>query len=502
MSAPFARPIQRSLGVVAAAVIAASTATAAAVGDGAVVEATTDTSTAGAGAGGSPVAVAEAALVDRIELDRADLGFLISDGEFLWASGADGAVVRVDPDDHTIDELTIFGGSIGDGSGPVDLFPAIDGDVIWWSALGQGAIIPVDRHSLDAGPVIEVSAPSGLVVPGPAGQLWIEQTERPAALHPVDRDTGAVGPPLVISEDDEMVGSTAAFGSIWAPLYDGGTVEQLTPQGDVVAETDVGLGPMLARAIGDALWVSNAIDGTVTRIDPQDLSTTVVDLSRAGPPIDAPAGVVATSDAVWTSASELDGHRLLVYRIDPDTAEVVGVRSLPGALRSELVRGMAGIGDRLFVLDGPHGQLLELDTDQFTRAIVSASTTVLLSQDVEEVGDAVHSVLSSDATADEMAAGIVDGDRLVEQIAAFKQFFADNLPGQAYAGEVLAAAVDGDQADVTFVVTVADEPIVDPIQGSLVRAEGRWLLASDSFCRLVAAGGIECPADLAAEPAG
>jgi hypothetical protein len=99
-------------------------------------------------------------------------------------------------------------------------------------------------------------------------------------------------------------------------------------------------------------------------------------------------------------------------------------------------------------------------------------------------------------TPQQMAERIVDGDRLTDQIAAFKQFFDDNLPGEEYEGDTISVRVDGDVAEIEFVVVVAGEPIVDVIPGIAVRQEDRWMLSADSFCRLVATGGIECPADL------
>lgn len=53
-------------------------------------------------------------------------------------------------------------------------------------------------------------------------------------------------------------------------------------------------------------------------------------------------------------------------------------------------------------------------------------------------------------------------------------------------------------AEIEFVVVVvAGEPIVEVIPGTAVREDDRWMLSADSFCRLIATGGIECPADLA-----
>ena len=440
----------------------------------------------------SASAAPQAEVIGTMELGRTDLGFLIGDGEYLWASGKGGVIVRVEPDSGVVDEITL-----ADVSVPGDLLPAVEGDRMWWSALGGSSVIPIDRVSMAQGAAITLSAPPGLVIAGPGDRLWVEQAEGPASLHPVHAD-GTVGPSIVLSDDDEVVGATAAFDALWVPLFDAGTVLRLSLDGEVADEIEVGYGPRFAREVGGRVWVANAIDATLVAIDPVDLSTMVVELDAAGPAVDAPGGVVATTGAVWTRAAALDDRRALVYRIDPDTGSVVGVRTLPDGLPYELVGGMATVGDRLFVLDRSSGLLLELDTEQFTRTVAPASppTTDAPSPDEAEVAGTVRTLLSTETTPEDMAAGIVDGDRLTEVIAGFKQFFVDNLPGQQYEGEVLTSSIDGDDADVTFVVTVADEPIVEPISGSLVREGDGWLLTAESFCRLVATGGLTCPADL------
>lgn len=438
-------------------------------------------------------AVPHVEVLGTIQLGRTDLGFLISDGEYLWASGKGGVIVRVDPDSGVVDEITLV-----DVSVPGDLLPAVDGERMWWSALGGSTLIPVNRLSMAQGTVVTVSQPAGLVIAGPGDRLWVEQGQDPASLHPVNPDDGTVGPAIVLSDDDEIVGSAAAFDALWVPLFDAGTVLRFSPDGERVDEIDVGHGPRFARQVGDRVWVANAIDATLVAIAPDDLSTMVVELDAAGPAVDAPSGVVATTDAVWTRAAALDDRRALFYRIDPDSGSVTGVRALPDGLPYELVSGMATVGDRLFVLDRSRGLLLELDTEQFTRTGTPSSppATTVTSPDEAAVAETLQSLLSTDTTPQEVAAGVVDGDRLTEVIAGFKQFFVDNLPGQRYEGNVLTSSIDGNDADVTFVVTVAGEPIVDPIPGVLIRDGDRWLLTAASFCRLAAAGGLSCPADL------
>lgn len=438
----------------------------------------------------------DAAVVDSIELERGDLGFLVSDGSSLWASGEDGVVVHIDPDSRTVDEL-----DIGDGLVAGPLLPTVTGESIWFSEVQGTHVVRLDRQTTTPDPPIEVSGPLGLVIAGPGDRWWIEATQLPAGLRPFDPDTGTVGDMLAVDSDGEVVGSTAAFDSLWVPLYDDGVVLRMDQTGRVLDRVDVGLGPRLVREAAGALWLPNAIDGTIDRIDPQNLDVTTVDLNRSGMAVERPSGISATSDAIWSHAARIEDRMAIVFRIDPGTTEVVGHRSLPGELTTDRIGGMAAVGDRLFVLDRPGRVLLELATEQFLRADpVETDTTVVEPADANTVRDTIRILLSTSTTPEEMAASIVDGDRLGDQIAAFKQFFADNLPGEDYEGATVSVDIDGDEATVVFFVTVAGQPIVDPISGTLVRNGDRWQLAADAFCRLVATGGIECPSDLTDDP--
>jgi hypothetical protein len=163
---------------------------------------------------------------------------------------------------------------------------------------------------------------------------------------------------------------------------------------------------------------------------------------------------------------------------------------------------MATFEDRLFVLDRSARVLLELDVDQFAAndptSVSGDDDDESMSPDELALRDALATLLSTTTSPDDMQLAISDGERLTDQVRAFKQYFEDNLPGEPYEGEVLSVRLDGDQADIEFFVTVAGEPVVEPIPGTMLREDGRWLLTAASFCRLIATGDITCPADLTA----
>ena len=437
----------------------------------------------------------DAVVVDTIELPRGDLGFLFSDGEALWATGHDGAIVRIDPDTGHVDEL-----AIGDGLIRGPLLPSVTDDEIWFSEILGSNIVRLDPSSLTSDPPIEVAGAPGQVLVGPGEQMWMT-TGPPAGLHALDPDTRTLGDFVSIDTDGEAIGAAVAFESIWVPLYDDRTVLRLDETGAVTDRVPSGVGPSYVREAHGMLWHPNWIDGTISRIDPDGLQVTTIDLNSAGDTIEQPSGISATSDAVWVRAAGLNDRAAIVFRIDPDTAEIVGRRTLPGDRRVDHISNMATFQDRLFVLDRSARALLELDVDQFAAddpTSVSGDDDESMPPDELALRDTLRTLLSTPTSPDDMQLAIRDGERLADQVRAFKQYFDDNLPGEPYEGEVLSVRLDGDRADIEFFVTVAGEPVVEPIPGTMVREDGRWLLTAKSFCRLVATGDITCPADLTA----
>jgi hypothetical protein len=246
------------------------------------------------------------------------------------------------------------------------------------------------------------------------------------------------------------------------------------------------------------VWVTNRIDATVQRIDPDTLEVVTVDLGVDGEFVDQPSGIHAFGDAVWVRAG-LSGDRAIVFRVDAATGEIVGRRSLPMPI--EASGGMAVVGDRLWVLDRLQRTMLGIDTAQFlVPGVGRTDNDAQPSADEAAIEEAIRSLLSASTAPAQMAAGIDDGERLGDQIAAFKQYFEDNLPGESYEGGVVGIRVEGDRAEIEFVVEVADRPIVEPISGVVTRDGATWLLSAPSFCRLIATGGIECPTDLTEDP--
>jgi len=118
---------------------------------------------------------------------------------------------------------------------------------------------------------------------------------------------------------------TTGFGSLWMTVatYDElgaptlpGMVIRIDPLTGSAIGTPipVGRGPITIAASPEAVWVTNLLDGTVSRIEPltNQVSATI-------PVGDSPLGIVAGFGSVWV-ANYLDGK---VARIDPTTNQVI-----------------------------------------------------------------------------------------------------------------------------------------------------------------------------------
>jgi hypothetical protein len=425
-------------------------------------------------------------VAEQIELSSGDFGMVVGDGRRLWAMSDSGVVARIDPLTGEVTELRLDDASGG-------LLPTLGEGEIWVAALDGSSVIRIDSASMVPDPPIEVGA-SGLVILDPDGHGWVQRPGPPAELAPFDRTTGAIGEPLQIDTAGEVVGATIAFGRFWVPLFDEAELVVLDLAGGETGRIPIGAGPVFAREASGAVWVTNRIDATVQRIDPGTLEVITVDLGVDGEFVDQPSGIQASGDAVWVRAGLSDGPAI-VFRIDADTGEIVGRRTLPMTIAAS--GGMAVVDDRLWVLDRLQRTMLGIDTAQFLvpgeRPYVDDAGP---SEDEVAIEEAVRALLSTSATPADMAAGIGNGERLGDQIAAFKRFFEENLPGEEYEGDVVGIRVDGDRAEIEFVVNVADRPIVESIGGVVVRDGTTWLLTAPSFCRLIATGEIDCPADL------
>ena len=116
---------------------------------------------------------------------------------------------------------------------------------------------------------------------------------------------------------DEPFGVATGAGAVWVTNRLDGTVSRI-PSGTREADGDpitVGANPKGIAVGDDAVWVANTDDGTVSRIDPEAVEADAETITVGT----EPRGVVAAFGSVWVT----NGTDNSVSRIDPEDREVI-----------------------------------------------------------------------------------------------------------------------------------------------------------------------------------
>ncbi|HEY7620438.1 MAG TPA: protein kinase [Solirubrobacteraceae bacterium] len=128
-----------------------------------------------------------------------------------------------------------------------------------------------------------------------------------------------------------------------------GALAKLGPDPEARTPVEVGASPAALAAGGEALWVANAADGTVSRIDPASRKVTGGAI-KVGP---VPAALAVGAGAVWVANSD-DGT---VSRIDLSSGRVVGRPIRVGAQPL----GVAADADAVWVANSADGTVSRID---------------------------------------------------------------------------------------------------------------------------------------------
>ena len=233
----------------------------------------------------------------------------------VWAASGDGTVTRLDPGQGEITELdravpqpggiAVGGGSIwvtssaedsvyrfdaatGKPSGEIEVgaFPTdvvADESSVWVANTEDGTVTRIDPASGEADPPAEVASQQVLALALGEDGLWVAGTddERAETIEVGRLDPESEELDDIATEIDAgiPVDLAAGEGGVWATLLGGLSAPGTNPPGRVAvidpatgeAATDpvrVGARPS-GVAVGEgAVWVANAGDGTLTRIDP------------------------------------------------------------------------------------------------------------------------------------------------------------------------------------------------------------------------------------------
>jgi YVTN family beta-propeller protein len=141
-------------------------------------------------------------------------------------------------------------------------------------------------------------------------------------------------------------------GAVWVANAEDDTVSRIDPETREV-DAVIGVPSPVDLAVGaDAIWIAGGIDGTVSRIDPESNDVVAkIDLRGSDPLVPRTVqGIAAGANGVWAA---LAGHEIV--RIDPATNDVVrstDIRDVPVALAT-------GYGS-VWVLTAP-GRLLRIE---------------------------------------------------------------------------------------------------------------------------------------------
>lgn len=237
-------------------------------------------------------------------------GGLVGTQDAVWAIGADGVVLRIDPEVNEV----------------VARIPTVKvGSLPGGSAAG-----------------VSVAATSAAVWAVSGGHFSVPQVFR------IDPATNLARP--FVATGNAPTAVAVGFGDLWVTDSFENTVTRVDPAGVVVAPIPVGHGPIAVAVGNDAVWVADSLDDAVVRIDPD--TNSVVDTIPVGR---SPSSLAVEAGAVWVG----NRHDGTVSRIDPEKNEVVEeieIASSPGGLvvaaGSLWVTSQAGLGSELQAASG------------------------------------------------------------------------------------------------------------------------------------------------------
>jgi YVTN family beta-propeller protein len=226
---------------------------------------------------------------------------------------------------------------------PVGVYPldvTIDPTGIWVTNSLFGSLSRIDPATNTVLSVSQLDLEGIAGVEGIAsgfGSIWVTVvrfdelgSSVPGSVIRVNPATGSpIGAPIAVGKGP--LGITASAEAMWVSNLMDGTVSRIDPVTNaVVATVPVGDSPFDIVAGFGSIWVANVHDGKVYRIDPAtNLATTTVQTQQSA------TGITVGAGAVWVSYCGCNGAQGVVSRIDPVTNMVtaaVPVGASPGLL--------------------------------------------------------------------------------------------------------------------------------------------------------------------------
>lgn len=311
-----------------------------------------------------------------------------------------GSLWVVEPDQGVVARLNLDNGSIIDkipvGASPAGI--AVDDGSVWVTNAGDGTLSRIDAETGAVSDPIRVgTGPSGIAV-GDDGVLWVTDPIRGELLR-VDPVSGAVEPVPLAGQPS---GVTVASDGVWVTYAPAGVARVGLEDASVTLTQSVGNDPTAVLQAFDSIWVANALDGTVSRLEPSSGS-----VETSIPVGEGPSALVAAEGSVWV-ANELDGS---ISAIDPSTDTADRTVPVSGAAVS-----LAADSEGLWLAVGPsatqhRGGKLNVSSEG------AAPTSLDPAINYDDAGWSILSVTNDGLLAYKKVGG-ADGATLVPDLAA------------------------------------------------------------------------------------
>jgi YVTN family beta-propeller protein len=297
----------------------------------------------------APVASAQALpAAARIHLGQQPCG-IVATGTRIWVSNyGDGTLRSIDPATNRP------GPPIPVGASPCGL--AVGAGSVWVENYGSNDVTRVDAATGAVQATIDVGS-SPYDVTFAAGAAWVTDY----ADGTVSRIDAATNRRTVIHTGGNPTGIVPAAGGLWVglggPVTEAGTtytVVRIDENGAAVTDRlNAGRRPTWTASDGTSVWLSDAGNNSVIRVDPK--ARRVLDSQPLGASV--PLDGDAAAGAVWIPDK---GGRL--YRIDPASGKVTG--RYDSGVGVPFV--ISGSGSTLWVVDYSGTDVVRLDLSAVT----------------------------------------------------------------------------------------------------------------------------------------
>jgi YVTN family beta-propeller protein len=273
-----------------------------------------------------------ARVLDQVPLHDSP-GASVVGAHSIWTASKDADLVtRVDLRDHTISRIPV-------GSEPVAL--AVGHGAVWVANNGSGSVTRIDTNTDHPTEIDGVGlGPSGIAVG--TGSVWVTDTGDglvaridPAQNAVVERIDVGDGPTGIVVDRDVWVADTNSH-----------TLVRINGAGrkhEVVQTYTVGNGPTGVAVHGDAVWATNSLDNTISRVPVDGGPITSFPL---GP---EPRDISVVGDHLWITSHATD----TIFEVDPGSPAAVHAWSV-GALPEGLASSDTGIWVATTIGPGMH----------------------------------------------------------------------------------------------------------------------------------------------------